>query len=116
MFIHAGESRDNAARFDYQQEKIFLFSIKSRLTLRFLQPFVQWILQIHSPEVNRPEREVYYSPLSSAEFRMIGALSPCPLHAFKACAGIMLLVVRVGIIYFGIDLNPETLARRTNIL
>jgi len=114
--MRAGESRDNGARFDYRQKKIFLFSIKPKPTLWLTQPSVQWILKIHSPEVKRPGREVDYSRLSNAEFRMSGAIPPCPLHAFKACTGIMLLVVRVEIIYFGSDLNPEALAGRTNIL
>lgn len=114
--MRAGESRDNAVRFDYRQKKIVLFSTKSRPTLRFTQPSVQWILKIRSSMVKRPGWEVDYSPLSNAEFRMSGSIPPCPLHAFKACTGIMLLVVRVEIIYFGSDLNPEALVRRTNIL
>jgi hypothetical protein len=67
-------------------------------------------------EVKRPGREVDYSPLSSVEVRMSGAIPLCPLHAFKARTGIMVLVVRVEIIYFGRDFYPEALARRTNIL
>jgi hypothetical protein len=67
-------------------------------------------------ELKRPGREVDYSPLSSAEIRMSGAIPLCPLHGFMACTGIMLLVVRVEIIYFGGDLCPEVMARSTNIL
>jgi len=114
--MRAGERRDNVARFDYRQKKNFLFSMKSRPALRPTQPSVQWILKIYSPKVKRPGREVDYSPLSSAEIKMSGAIPLCPLHAFKVCTGIMLLLVRVEIIYFGRDFYREVLARRTNIL
>jgi hypothetical protein len=115
--MRAGEHRDNAARFYYRQEKtIFHFSKKSRSALRPTQPSVQWKLRINSPGVKRPEWEVDYSPQSSSEIRKSGVIHLCPLHDFIACTGIMLLVFRVEIAYFGRDLYPEALETRTNML
>jgi len=42
--MRAGESRDNAVRFDYRQKKKFLFSMKSRPALRPTQPYWRFII------------------------------------------------------------------------
>jgi hypothetical protein len=50
-----------------QGQETFLFSTVSRLTLWPIQPPIQWVLAVLSPEVTQPGCEADHSPLSSAK-------------------------------------------------
>jgi hypothetical protein len=58
--------------FDYRQgQKNFLFSVTSRRALGPIQPHMQWVSEVLSPEVKRQEREADISRPSNAEVRMV---------------------------------------------
>jgi hypothetical protein len=59
-------------------KEIFLFSVTSRPTLGPTQLPIQWVPGIVFPEVKRYETEADHSPLSSAEVKEGGAISPLP--------------------------------------
>jgi hypothetical protein len=60
--------------------KIFIFSIASRSALGLIQPPVQWVPRVRSPDVKRPGREAGRetdrSTPSSAEVKNDGAIPP----------------------------------------
>jgi hypothetical protein len=63
-----------------QGQEIFLFSIRSRMTLEPTQHPIQWVPNAAFPEVKRQGREADHSLPSSAEVKNDGAPSPICLH------------------------------------
>jgi hypothetical protein len=57
---------------------VFFFSVASRLGVGPTQPLTQCVPGAFSPEAKFPERETDHSPLSSAEVKNGGALTPHP--------------------------------------
>jgi hypothetical protein len=62
----------------------FLFATASRPTLRPTQPPIQWVVEVLSPRVKRPEREPDYSSTSSADVKNGWSYISTPQYAFIA--------------------------------
>jgi hypothetical protein len=58
--------------------KIVLFSTTPTPALGHTQPIIRWVLGVLSAAEKRTNREAGQSPPSSAEFKIDGALPPCP--------------------------------------
>jgi hypothetical protein len=66
---------------------IFFFTTVSRTALGPTQPPIQWVLEVLSLGVKRPEREADHSPPSSAEVNNAWSYTSTPPYVFMAWHG-----------------------------
>jgi hypothetical protein len=94
----------------WQSKKRLLYSTASRPILQPTQPPIQWVLDALSQGLKLPEREVDYSPPSSAEVKNVATISPLPPKIFTR-KFIIISQKPTNVLCFPIDV-PSILFRR----